>query len=160
MSCTPEESVQAPEKSLTFNQDLALQILQKTNILRSEKGLEALIQDDEMDLLATLHSENMVQHDFFDHIDHQGKSPSARADDLNYSWSRIAENIAFVPWGENISGCGDTRSIEALASCVVKGWENSPGHYANIIGDFKELGVGIAFDSDSIAYFTQVFRVR
>ena len=156
----PEESVQASEESLTFNQDLALQILQKTNILRAEKGLEALIQDDEMDLLATVHSENMVQHEFFDHIDHQGKSPSGRADDLNYSWSRIAENIAFVPWGENILGCGDTRSIEALASCVVKGWENSPGHYANIIGDFKELGVGIAFDPDSIAYFTQVFRVR
>jgi uncharacterized protein YkwD len=27
-----------------------------------------------------------------------------------------------------------------------------------MIGDFEELGVGVAFTKDSIAYFTQVFR--
>jgi len=160
LSCAPEEAVQEGEESLSLNQALAQKILEKTNDLRAQKGLEALVQDDEMDLLATFHSDNMVKHDFFDHIDHQGKSPSERADDMEYGWSRIAENIAYVPWFENVSGCGDTRNAEALASCVVKGWENSPGHYANIIGDYEELGVGIAFTSDSIAYFTQVFRVR
>lgn len=160
LSCTTDEASETLDESLSLNQALAQKILEKTNDLRAEKGLAALVQDDEMDILATLHSDNMVKHDFFDHIDHQGKSPSERADDLEYSWSRIAENIAYVPWFANISGCGDTRSAEALATCVVKGWENSPGHYDNIVGDFEELGVGIAFTSDSIAYFTQVFRVR
>lgn len=160
LSCTTDEASETLDESLSLNQALAQKILEKTNDLRAEKGLAALVQDDEMDILATLHSDNMVKHDFFDHIDHQGKSPSERADNMEYGWSRIAENIAYVPWFENVSGCGDTRNAEALASCVVKGWENSPGHYDNIVGDFEELGVGIAFTSDSIAYFTQVFRVR
>ena len=64
------------------------------------------------------------------------------------------------PWFENVSSCGDTRRAEAIAECVVEGWKNSPGHYANMIGDFVELGVGVAFTKDSVAYFTQVFRTR
>ena len=28
-----------------------------------------------------------------------------------------------------------------------------------MIGEFDQLGVGVAFTNDSIAYFTQVFRV-
>jgi uncharacterized protein YkwD len=102
----------------------------------------------------------MINFDFFSHTDHQGKSPSNRADDLNYAWTRIAENIAYTPWFENVTGCGDTRSAESIAECVVEGWKNSPGHFANMIGDFKELGVGVVFTKDSVAYFTQVFRTR
>ena len=33
----------------------------------------------------------------------------------------VAENIAQVPWFENVNGCGDTRSAEAFASCMVEG---------------------------------------
>ena len=100
----------------------------------------------------------MVLYDFFDHVDHEAKTPAERADDLSYSWTSIAENIGQVPWFENVSGCGDTRSAEAISSCVVEGWENSPGHYTNMIGDYAELGVGITFTKDSLAFFTQVFR--
>ena len=78
--------------------------------------------------------------------------------DFNPKMLRIAENIGQVPWFENVNGCGDTRSAEVISDCVVEGWRNSPGHYANMIGDFEELGVGVAFTKDSIAYFTQVFR--
>ena len=129
-------------------------------LLVSAQGLKDLLQDDEMDALASLHSENMITYDFFDHVDHEGKSPSERADDLDFVWSSIAENIGYIPWFENVIGCGDTRSAEAIAECVVEGWRNSPGHYTNMIGDFDELGVGVAFTQDSTAYFTQVFRTR
>lgn len=151
-----EESVE----SLSLKESIAVKILSKTNTIRNTQGLTDLIQDHEMDVLATLHSENMIEHDFFDHLDHQDKSPSDRANDLNYGFSSLGENIGYVPWFENVSGCGDTRSAEAIAECVVEGWKNSPGHYANMIGDFVELGVGVAFTQDSVAYFTQVFRTR
>ena len=156
MSCTKDSDAQ--ETNLALNKEIAQKILEKTNEIRKSQGKFSLVQNDEMDALATLHSENMVTYDFFDHVDHEGKTPAKRADALSYSWTSIAENIGQVPWFENVSGCGDTRSAEAISSCVVAGWENSPGHYTNMIGDYAELGVGIAFTKDSLAFFTQVFR--
>jgi len=132
IGCTKESSEDESTESKDLKGQIAIKILNKTNAIRSAQGLEDLLQDDEMDALASLHSENMITHDFFDHVDHEGKSPSERADDLDFVWSSIAE----------------------------KGWRNSPGHYTNMIGDFDELGVGVAFTQDSTAYFTQVFRTR
>jgi len=160
MRCAKEPSEDQSIASKDLNEQIAIKILIKTNAIRISHGLEGLLQDDEMDVLASLHSENMIAYDFFDHVDYEGKSPSERADDLDFVWSSIAENIGYVPWFENVSGCGDTRSAEAIAKCVVEGWRNSPGHYVNMIGDYDELGVGVAFTQDSMAYFTQVFRTR
>ena len=143
----------------TLKQIITQKIFEKTNAIRTSRGLSELTQNDDMDQLAQLHSDNMVEHNFYDHVDHQGKSPSQRADDLNFEWRRIAENIAQVPWHENVLKCGNTKSAELISECVVEGWRNSPGHYANMIGEFDQLGVGVAFTNDSIAYFTQVFRV-
>jgi len=160
LACSKGDAEENTISTDDLNKVIAEKILAKTNTIRKSEGLDNLIQDDEMDVLATLHSENMINFDFFSHTDHQGKSPSNRANDLNYAWTRIAENIAYTPWFENVRGCGDTRSAESIAECVVEGWKNSPGHFANMIGDFKELGVGVVFTKDSVAYFTQVFRTR
>ena len=143
----------------SLQQIITQKIFEKTNAIRTSRGLSELAQNDDMDQLAQLHSDNMVEHNFYSHVDHQGKSPSQRADDSNFEWRRIAENIAQVPWHENVLKCGNTRSAESISECVVEGWRNSPGHYANMIGEFNQLGVGVAFTNDSIAYFTQVFRV-
>ena len=143
----------------SLQQIITQKIFEKTNAIRTSRGLSELAQNDDMDQLAQLHSNNMVEYNFYSHVDHQGKSPSQRADDLNFEWRRIAENIAQVPWHENVLKCGNTRSAESISECVVEGWRNSPGHYANMIGEFDQLGVGVAFTNDSIAYFTQVFRV-
>ena len=143
----------------SLEQIIAKKILEKTNAIRTSRGLSELAQNDDMDQLAQLHSNNMVEYNFYDHVDHQGKSPSQRADDLNFEWRRIAENIAEVPWRENVLKCGNTKSAELISECVIDGWRNSPGHLANMTGEFDQLGVGVAFTNDSIAYFTQVFRV-
>jgi len=108
----------------------------------------------------------MVSKNFYDHIDPEGLNPVTRAEKLGIqAWRRkgnrfigIAENIAQVPWFENVLGCGDTRSAEALAECMVEGWKNSPPHYKNILGDYVYLGVGIQFTPKAMGYGTQVFR--
>ena len=143
----------------SLQQIITQKIFEKTNAIRTSRGLSELAQNDDMDQLAQLHSNNMVEYNFYDHVDHQGKSPSQRADDLNFEWRRIAENIAEVPWRENVLKCGNTKSAELISECVIDGWRNSPGHLANMTGEFDQLGVGVAFTNDSIAYFTQVFRV-
>lgn len=109
-------------------------IFEKTNALRIEKGLSKLIRLDSLMDLAQLHSENMVKHDFYSHVDHLGRNPVERAEKYKLkAWVRkgnrfsgIAENIAQTPWFENVKGCGDTRSPESLAECMVSGWKNSP----------------------------------
>ena len=141
-------------------------IFEKTNALRIEKGLSKLIRLDSLMDLAQLHSENMVKHDFYSHVDHLGRNPVERAEKYKLkAWVRkgnrfsgIAENIAQTPWFENVKGCGDTRSPESLAECMVSGWKNSPPHYKNILGDFTHFGVGLYFDEKGMGFGTQNFR--
>ncbi len=156
LACTKEPTSETEGAALSSA--ITQNVFIKTNALRAEKGLAAYKRNEEMDVLGQLHSDNMVEHDFFAHEDHQGASPSDRADALNYSWTTIAENIGYVPWFENVDSCGDTRSAEAIAECMMDGWINSPGHYANLIGNFEQIGIGVTFTRDSILYFTQVFR--
>jgi uncharacterized protein YkwD len=139
-------------------QEIIRLVLQKTNALRASEGLSPLAASAGANRVAQYHSDNMVAHEFFSHIDHEGTSPSDRATALGVSWTAIAENIANVPWHENVSSCGDTRTAEALANCMVEGWKNSPGHYRNMMGAYTELGVGISFSKDNIVFGTQVFR--
>jgi len=141
-------------------------IFKKTNLLRKAKGLKPFKKLDTLDYLAQYHSDNMVQKNFYEHIDHEGLSPVERAEKLNIqAWRRsgnkfigIAENIAKAPWFENVVGCGDTRSNEAIAECLVQGWKKSPPHYKNILGDYVYLGVGISFDANQMGFATQNFR--
>ena len=141
-------------------------IFEKTNTLRVEKGLPELILLDSLMDLAQLHSQNMVKHNFYAHIDHLGQNPVQRAEKYNVkAWVRngnqftgIAENIAKTPWFENVRGCGDTRTTENLAQCMVTGWKNSPPHYKNILGGFTYLGVGLYFDEMGMGFGTQNFR--
>lgn len=141
-------------------------IFEKTNALRVEKGLPELVLLDSLMDLAQFHSENMVNHGFYAHIDHLGRNPIERAEKFNVkAWVRkgnrfsgIAENIAQTPWFENVKGCGDTRTEENLAQCMVNGWKNSPPHYKNILGDHTYLGVGLYFDEKGMGFGTQNFR--
>ena len=147
-------------------EEIAQLIFEKTNRLRVAKGLKPYKALDSLNQLAQYHSDNMVAKSFYSHVDPEGLTPVTRAEKLNIQpWRRvgntfigIAENIAQVPWFENVSTCGDTRSSEALAECMVEGWKNSPPHYKNIMGDYIYLGVGIQFDKKGVGYGTQVFR--
>ena len=118
LSCSKDSEAQETDQVLF--EAIAKKILVKTNAIRSSQGKPDLAQNDEMDILASVHSQNMVTHDFFAHVDHENKTPSNRADDLAFPWSSIAENIGQVPWFQNVDGCGDTRSAEAISTCVVE----------------------------------------
>ena len=157
-------SFQAPAQQNTA--EIVQLIFEKTNQLREAKGLQPYQALDSLNRLAQYHSDNMVEKAFYSHVDPDGLTPVSRAEKLGIqAWRRVgntfigvAENIAQVPWFENVSTCGDTRSSEALASCMVEGWKNSPPHYKNIMGDYVYLGVGIQFDEKGVGFGTQVFR--
>jgi uncharacterized protein YkwD len=57
----------------------------------------------------------------------------------------LGENIAF----------GQRTVSEVMAS-----WMGSPGHRRNIEADFRDIGVGIAFDANGRIYWCVVFGRR
>lgn len=61
------------------------------------------------------------------------------------SIKRFGENVAYN-YGYSTPGL-----------TAVNGWLRSPGHFANIIGDFNYTGVGIATSVQGEYFFTQIF---
>jgi len=97
---------------------------------------------------ANSHTRNMANGNFFDHLDHDGRTPGDRAELAGY----IAKNI-----GENIAAGLDTPRK------VVDGWLASPGHCANLMNpQFRELGAAYAMDpkSDAGIYWTALFGTQ
>jgi len=73
------------------------------------------------------HAADMTNNGYFSHTSQDGRSISDRVHQAGYSMRAVGENIAY-----------GQQSPEA----VVEGWMNSPGHCANIMKNFKEIGVG------------------
>jgi uncharacterized protein YkwD len=97
---------------------------------------------------ARVHSIDMANRGFFDHINPEGESPGDRIQQAGYSYFTAGENIA----------AGQTSPEE-----VVAGWLDSPGHCMNILSpDFAEIGVGYVFAPQSAFphYWTQTFGAR
>ena len=112
------------------------------NQIREENGLEPFVYNETLAETARAHSQDMIDRDFFDHYNPDGKSPFDRMRDNGLSFSMAAENIA-----------AGQRTPEE----VVESWMNSEGHRANILGDCKELGVGLALGGHYGYYWTQCF---
>ena len=132
-----------------YNEDIMLQVEQMvydlTNSTRVRNGLEPLSWSSSAGKAARKHSINMSAKDFFSHTDHSLRSPGDR---LN------AEGISFQKCGENI--------IAGYGSAILSshGWYNSTSHRKNLLSEkFRYLGVGFAYDEDSIykTYITQNF---
>ncbi|MCY1502772.1 uncharacterized protein, YkwD family [compost metagenome] len=94
---------------------------------------------------AEAHARGMANHNYFDHKDRDGRTPSDRAELAGYSGGPIGENIA--------AGLDTPRK-------VVDGWLASAGHCANLMSpQFSELGAAYAVDpkSDAGIYWTALF---
>lgn len=89
----------------------------------------------------------MGTRDFFDHVAPDGSDPGDRLSLVGYHWRRYGENIA----------AGYTRP-----AAVVQAWLASPGHCANIMTPFKEVGIGYAVRSTSTygSYWVMEFGTR
>ncbi|MFB4391865.1 MULTISPECIES: CAP domain-containing protein [unclassified Pseudomonas] len=95
--------------------------------------------------VAANHTRAMANQNYFDHIDHDGRTPGDRAELAGYLYQQIGENIA--------AGRDTPRK-------VVDGWLASPGHCATLMNpDFRELGAAYAVDpkSDAGIYWTGLF---
>jgi len=103
--------------------------------------------------LAEEHSREMVTYDYFSH----DRMSSSRPFDwgLEPGFGR-GENIFMMP--EQLIIPGPLLSPEELATEIVQGWMESPGHRENILTSyFTHTGIGIA-RKDMYYYITQMFE--
>lgn len=69
---------------------------------------------------------------------------------LTVEWTRWGENVG---WASN----GTDGALSAVVSRLHRGFMESAGHRANILGDFNQVGVGVAIDGDGTMWATMVF---
>jgi len=137
--------------------DIEVAIFIYTNIERRNRGLKELIWDEKLSEIARAHSRDMVQNNFFSHINLKGEDPTARAKRYGYplykelggGWyaEGIGENIGKMPTGDVLGVGYVSNDADSIAKAQVESWMSSPGHMRNIIEPYYDkLGVGVAYD--------------
>jgi uncharacterized protein YkwD len=122
-----------------------LRIYQLTNLERRKMHLSTLDRDDALVRTARAHSDDMLNRDYFSHVDPDGKAPKDRViPAYSRTVARIGENI----WG----GHGyDYSDSNRMARVIVDSWMASPGHRANLLNpSFNYVGVGVSVSGKEV----------
>lgn len=99
----------------------------KTNQKRAEHGLAPLALHTLLNNGAQAKSQHMVTHNYWAHTAPDGTEPWYFFDISGYNYNHAGENLAY--------GFADSAEI-------IDAWMASPGHRANILGDYKDMGFG------------------
>ena len=79
---------------------------------------------------ASMHAQDMLLYDYFEHRGRDGSTPATRVAASGYSYRVVGENIAF----------GEQNALQA-----VQGWLHSPSHCDNIMdARFSDTGFAVA----------------
>ena len=124
----------APAYAASSAEQVANIILADTNEFRAANGLAPLKLTPSISAVAQAWTQHQADTYTMDHNPNYGSQMPA-------GWSLAGENVAagYAPQD------------------VVNAWIASPGHRANLLGNYTDLGVGYAVDGDGSAYFTQNF---
>ncbi|HSE29524.1 MAG TPA: CAP domain-containing protein [Candidatus Saccharimonadales bacterium] len=104
-----------------------------TNQKRAENGLAPLSVNSQLNNGAQAKANHMVANNYWAHTAPDGTEPWYFFDTAGYNYIHAGENLAY--------GFADSAEM-------VDAWMNSPGHKANILGDYKEMGFGITNGSN------------
>ncbi|KAJ1662424.1 hypothetical protein GGF38_003337, partial [Coemansia sp. RSA 25] len=102
------------------------EMLNQVNAVRARAGKAALTLSAPLNSIAQAHSQYMSSARSMTHSDPKG-SLGTRYGATGIKWMGAAENIA---WNQK------------TVSQVMQAWTNSPGHYANMVGDYTGVGFG------------------
>ena len=119
------------------------QFLQLMNASRRAHGHRALVASPAVAAVARAWSRRMAARGDLRHNPDVGGQ-------LPVDWRRWGENVG---WASNGSG----RSVRAVTRRLHRSFMESDGHRANILGDFNQVGVGVALDDEGTMWATMVF---
>lgn len=153
---------------------LEMRVHELINAQRVQNGLSELSWDPFLADIARGHSWDMVQRNFFEHMNPDGKLARDRGNDAGYpciivvkggTYNGISENIleGYRASGTFVDESGTIMSyrwktLDEIAQTGVNGWMASPGHRENILNSrFRQEGIGVAFTDNDMLYITQNF---
>lgn len=110
------------------------------NAERARRGLAALAWHPQVYAAAGAHSADMAANRNMSHIGSDGSNTGTRLERVGFSWGAWAENVG--------AGYPD-------ASAMYQGWLDSPPHRANMLGDYRYVGVAVA-EGGGVLYWTMV----
>lgn len=102
-------------------------LLSGTNAFRAQNGLAPLALNGQLNTSAQNKAQHMVNNNYWAHNAPDGTTPWYFFDQAGYSYSKAGENLAY----------GFNTSQDA-----VNGWIGSPGHRANMLGEYYDVGFG------------------
>jgi uncharacterized protein YkwD len=135
-------------------------LLARVNAVRQSRGLRGLKLSRGLTAAAAYHSQQMIQHGFFEHESRGGGA----------FWKRVERfygSRGFRSWevGENLA----YGSPDLTANATVRMWMNSPGHRDNLLSrHWREIGLGARhvasaggeFGGSAVTVITADFGVR
>jgi hypothetical protein len=104
-------------------------LLYYTNQARAQNGLGPLNLNSKLNTSSQNKAQDMITYDYWAHTSPSGVEPWYWFDQAGYAYSAAGENLAY----------GFDSS-----SGTVTGWMNSASHRANVLGDYVDVGFGIA----------------
>ncbi len=132
MASVPQVSAQASVET---------EFMAVLNSERATLGKSPLTINPSLSTAAYLHSKDMAEQNYFNHTSLDGRTFDQRIAAAGYTnYTSLAENIAYA------SGAPDAAKVYNM-------WKNSPGHYANMMGDFSDAGLGV-YSKNSVTYYT------
>jgi uncharacterized protein YkwD len=117
-------------------------VFNQINAFRATQKLPALKLNSTITTQARNHSTTQAKTKV---MSHNGFQTRVNEIGKTISWRGAAENVAYN------SGYSDPATV------AVNGWIKSPGHLANIKGNYNLTGIGVARNSAGQVYFTQIF---
>lgn len=132
----------------TSNTNLSADELETFNLVNQQRinnGLSALKIDNEVQRVARIKAQDMVNNNYFSHTSPTYGSPFDMLKNFGISYKTAGENIA-----------GNSNNSSAVTA-----WMNSPGHKANILnGNFNYTGLGVVSGSKYGKIYVQMFIGR
>jgi uncharacterized protein YkwD len=146
-SCSPEATnsvsttnVSSTAKIVDYTYSTSeIETMAIINDYRVSIGLKALKDINYVSVKAEEHTNEMIA---VNTISHDGFV--ARSED-------IMKVLGAIKVGENVA------YNYATSQAVFNAWLNSPGHKANIVGDFTNFGMSIRLDAAGRKYYTNIF---
>lgn len=124
------------------------EVLRQVNAYRASLGLVSLRLDTRIRSIARYRSNDMVAHDYFGHVNSDGRMAWDIVDDAGIAWYRVGEIIASNNW----------PTLRDSAAAAIRGWKASPTHDAIMKSpEYNYVGVGLATTGDGWRYWTAVF---
>ena len=122
---------------------MEVEMLQLINQEREKNGLNPLIPDPELAIVAREHSADMFKRGYFSHITPDGVNPFERMHRAHINYHVAGENLA----------------LSQSLSLAHEGLMKSPGHRANILNPkYRRVGIGILDSGSHGLMISQEFR--